>query len=1346
LHMLKDNTLIQDIQCLGRKLEQRIDDEQQRTLEANPQVHFQTFKSEIAMITRKRAKVAVPKMNQKIKCLQEECKNLLKSQTTGTIETQLTLGLMEERIAQLETLRYKKARTATAAHDKLEGETISKYWSEINKSKSPRDAIYALEKPNTNPIKYETKSKNMAELARNYHNHLLQAGLDTPPDDREIIISEVLATVLPEDTLPNSESASMGNRLSEQEVLEALKSSKNGTATGVNGLPYELWKILNNRHEIEAKTERPTFNIIKVFTRVFNDIEEYGVVPTTNFAEGWMCPLYKKKDKRQIANYRPITILNSDYKIFTKALAVKLAKTVPKIIHEDQAGFIPGRSIFDQVKLTKLIVDYAEAVDENGVIVGLDQEKAYDKIMHDYLWQTLVKYKFPDSFIATVRSLYENAETRVMVNGVLSSPFKVSRGVRQGDPMSCLLFDIAIEPLANMLRQSNLKGFEIPGVEEKLITTLFADDTTVFLSEFDKFVDLKYILDKWCIAAGARFNVSKTEIIPIGNPLYRKEVLATRRIHPSQEPLAADIHIARDQEPVRMLGAWIGNNIDQAIIWSTVLDKIRGNLSRWNQSHPTLFGRRLIIQMVIGGMTQYLAKVQSMPKQVEESLTKTIRNFMWEDRKPPVNMSTLSLPVAQGGIKLLNLKIRNQAIDVMWLRSYLNLGPKRPKWAYVADVLINESISRASSKVSASAQINTYLQSWNPNLHTASKLSKDIVQMMKTGQKFGVNFEALKLSDLAKDRLPAWYHIGTGQHMVSLNNQKASKCLRDNHLIKTVGDLVQNTKRGRDPSAPQHSNRSNCACEYCKHDRLFYSCAAPNKCFSMTKKLLDQIQPKWHPFNFPPVDSLTHTPNRRLANINAHASKGTILFNPSITSNDDLSHNFRIFTDHDAKCMDPAYRKHPLIAEHAEESTAHIAGSCLNDGCDDAQAGSGVWFGPEDPRNIALKISGPNQSKQVGQLAAVLHAVQVTPPFAPLHIISSSRYIIDCFTKKLTSWEECGWIKIPNKEIIKPIVSHLRARGAITTFSRTTEPIGLEYANSFANKGSRKMSHDVLDWKPAYKFNLSGPQLSAMSQAVAYQGIQERAQPIQRLSTVINLDITRHAVKRVTGHLPTDATIWHSIRSKDITRTIRVFLWKVLHKAHKCGDYWLKIPEFEHRGNCPDCGVEDSMAHILTECNAPGQREIWDLTKKIWLIKHNYWPKVDNLGIVIGCGLGKFLSKTGQRKLGAERLYRILMTESAHLIWRIRCERVLERPRDQWHTAKEIQNRWHCAINRRLTLDQAMTNKKYERKAISAKTVLCTWSGTLQNESLLPENWINCSGVLVGIGPPEQPWWQREPP
>ena len=139
---------------------------------------------------------------------------------------------------------------------------------------------------------------------------------------------------------------------------------------------------------------------------------------------------------------------------------------------------------------------------------------------------------------------------------------------------------------------------------------------------------------------------------------------------------------------------------------------------------------------------------------------------MWDGKKPSVNIDTLYLPIEQGGVKLLDLKVRNQAIDIMWLKSYLDLTSKRPMWAYVADILINNSTSKASNNVSSSAQFNTYLQSWNPSLHATSKLSKDIIQMMKTGQKFSVSFEALKLSDLVKEQLPAWYHLSAGQHSV----------------------------------------------------------------------------------------------------------------------------------------------------------------------------------------------------------------------------------------------------------------------------------------------------------------------------------------------------------------------------------------------------------------------------------------------------------------------------------------------------------------------------------------------------------------------------------------------------
>lgn len=104
--------------------------------------------------------------------------------------------------------------------------------------------------------------------------------------------------------------------------------------------------------------------------------------------------------------------------------------------------------------------------------------------------------ELPERFVRTVETLYSSATLTVMINGVMSSPFCVRQGVRQGDPLSCLLFNFAIEPLLRMIRESNLRGFQIEGLTEHLIATLFADDTTVYLSEHNDWADLKSILDK----------------------------------------------------------------------------------------------------------------------------------------------------------------------------------------------------------------------------------------------------------------------------------------------------------------------------------------------------------------------------------------------------------------------------------------------------------------------------------------------------------------------------------------------------------------------------------------------------------------------------------------------------------------------------------------------------------------------------------------------------------------------------------------------------------------------------------------------------------------------------------
>ncbi|EPS97653.1 hypothetical protein FOMPIDRAFT_23211, partial [Fomitopsis schrenkii] len=197
-----------------------------------------------------------------------------------------------------------------------------------------------------------------------------------------------------------------------------------------------------------------------------------------------------------------------------------------------------------------------------------------------------------------------------------------------------------------MLRNSSLTGFEIPGVAEKLVTTLFADDTSAFLSRRDNWTQLWEVLTKWCKASKARFNSDKTEVIPIGSPEYRQRVVQTRRIEPDQnrdsDHIPHSVNIAIEGTAVRILGAWIGNGVEQAAVWTPTLQKIRLFLDRWGKCRPTYTGKRHIAQMGPAGISQYLSAVQGMPKSVETELVNTIRGFIWSgSTHPPISMKQL---------------------------------------------------------------------------------------------------------------------------------------------------------------------------------------------------------------------------------------------------------------------------------------------------------------------------------------------------------------------------------------------------------------------------------------------------------------------------------------------------------------------------------------------------------------------------------------------------------------------------------------------------------------------------------------------------------------------------------
>ena len=271
---------------------------------------------------------------------------------------------------------------------------------------------------------------------------------------------------------------------------------------------------------------------------------------------------------------------------------------------------------------------------------------------------------------------------------------------------------------------------------------------------------------------------------------------------------------------------------------------------------------------------------------------------------------------------------------------------------------------------------------------------------------------------------------------------------------------------------------------------------------------------------------------------------------------------------------------------------------------------------------------------------------------------------------------------------------------------------------------------------------VSGAKLNIMTQKLAYQGIREitmsKYEPRRRTE-----DTMIRAVDNIEvffGETPTKERIWKGLRHKDIDKKIRNFLWMIMHDAYMVGTNWDR-PSFKDelraRQDCKECGQIETMEHIMSECQAPGQKQIWTLAEGLWKNKNKKWPR-PSLGAILSSPIAPFKSRKGKPKVGDARLYRILMTESAQLIWKIRCQRVIggaENPNAPRETVAEIRARWVRAINDRLKIDCQLTSeRRYGKKAINKGLVQKTWQGTLKDEDSLPPNWMEGKiEVLVGI-------------
>ncbi|KAI0048517.1 RnaseH-domain-containing protein [Auriscalpium vulgare] len=539
-----------------------------------------------------------------------------------------------------------------------------------------------------------------------------------------------------------------------------------------------------------------------------------------------------------------------------------------------------------------------------------------------------------------------------------------------------------------------------------------------------------------------------------------------------------------------------------------------------------------------------------------------------------------------------------------------------------------------------------------------------------------------------------------------------------------------------------------CACRDCARDRA-RGCENPHACAAEARSRIDLIHQKLNPTDPPPQISLTLTRHRKRQNLQNLELDREVKFDPATTCKTNLSECIRIFQTDDPESTSPPTRltgPPPGISLPNERITIYTDGSCINNGKKNAQCGSGVWVDDDHELNQAFRVPGDAQSNQVGELVAIIITLQKVENYIPIRFKTDSKYVINGLTKFLPKYEDIGWIGIANAELFQVAAFLLRRRSAPTTFQWVKGHSGIagnENADEEAGRGAHKDAHDELNLDIDDAYRLRGAKLAALTQAEAYKGIRERVDPKRhppRESTRVNLERARCAVEEATGALETDAALWKNTYRPEIKKPVQQFLFKTIHNIYMVGRRWRhSLPE---RAPCPLCGdLDESMEHILTECpNSPIMDAIWRAARELWPHGEDSWPQI-SFAAVIGCGSLEVPApeNEGQEeratRAARSRLLRILISESAHLIWVLRCERVIQ---EKQITTREALARWTFKINQRLITDKILSSRKRRSKKARYSTTL-TWTGTLRDERDLPDDWAVNPEVLVGIRPPRAP-------
>ncbi|CAN0846303.1 LINE-1 retrotransposable element ORF2 protein [Linum grandiflorum] len=372
----------------------------------------------------------------------------------------------------------------------------------------------------------------------------------------------------------------------------------------------------------------------------------------------------KTSNPTSMTHLRPISLCQVVYKVIAKILATRLATVIPSLIGSHQTGFVRDRRITDNIMIAHEIMHFLKNQRKGNTYyfaLKLDMEKAFDRVEWELIYHSLDALGFPPKFSAWIKACISTVSYSINLNGKRCGFFKPSRGLRQGDPLSPLLFAICSEVLSRLfhkaIEQHSLRGIKISRHSPAISHLFFADDSFIFLEAqpgTDK--KLKDLLDKYQFLSGQKINLHKSAIY------FSKNTPLSLR-----SDFASSLGVGSIGTQDRYLGLPTLFQRSKNQTFKFLEDKLRTKLAGWKGALLSQAGKEVLIKSIASTFPIYTMACFKLPVFLCKKFDSLIANFWWGKqfgRRPIhwVAWSTLTQSKLRGGLGFRNFYALNQAL------------------------------------------------------------------------------------------------------------------------------------------------------------------------------------------------------------------------------------------------------------------------------------------------------------------------------------------------------------------------------------------------------------------------------------------------------------------------------------------------------------------------------------------------------------------------------------------------------------------------------------------------------------------------------------------------------------